>query len=128
MSTVSALVTAIENDVSDRTPRLVFADWVQERGYESDAARIRESDYSHPFEALSVDCWCEVMADFGTISARAIDLDLFHRCGFNQPDRLTDRGLLRLATVRAPALIWLDVSKPYTASADVEVVVALSAR
>src|SRR6266545_7331031 len=107
MSTVEALLDAIRRSPEDRLPRLVLADWLAERGHESDAARIREEELAHyaPLDLLSPDGWCESVADLGRTDEHVLEFG-----------DLTDRGLLRLAGVRAPLLRWLDVS--YSAVTD----------
>jgi len=55
MSTVAALLAAIRRDRDDRLPRLVLADWFEERGHEADAACLRADKLRHgdPLDLLS---------------------------------------------------------------------------
>jgi uncharacterized protein (TIGR02996 family) len=106
MSTVSGLRQAVLWAGEDRLPWLVMADWFEERGYPEDAQRLREGRQGEdPFGLLSADAWCETVAHDGTLYHRELEFDPAERWG-----PLTDRGLERLATVRAPTLRWLDLS------------------
>ncbi|MBA4192107.1 MAG: hypothetical protein C0467_29360 [Planctomycetaceae bacterium] len=105
MSTVAALLKAIEQDAEDRLPWLVLADWIQERGYEADADRLRDAiPGENALDLLSADGWCEAVADIGVFEESTLDLSSWEREG------LTDRGLIALATLRSRQLRWVDVS------------------
>src|SRR4051794_27833984 len=115
MSIVAGLFDAIRRNPEDRLPWLVLADWIEEQGYSTDAARVRADaagdrgrtraadGWEIPLPDLSADCWCELVAGLGvTREARIIDLtgrglaeqarpiDLFPR---DPAERVTDRGL-----------------------------------
>lgn len=107
MSTAYSLLGAIERNRDDRLPWLVLADWVQERGYAADAARLRTATPGlHPLDLLSPDGWCEVVADVGTVGVDHLDLTQWYALG-----PLTDRGLDRLATVCLPYLGSLNIAR-----------------
>ncbi len=117
MSTAAGLLAAIQHSGDDRLPWLVFCDWIEDRGFTEDAQRLRECRWHaiDPTHLLSPDARCAVIAG-GECPEEELRLQ-------DEYSPLTDRGLIALATVRAPRLRVLDVSYSEVTDAGVLAVV-----